>query len=89
MTLKLGDFTRIVPESLLFCFEVAARGTVAQGAKLKIETVPVRCRCAACGEGFGAGRYVVLCPNCGKSGVELTSGNELDVVEVELTESTG
>ncbi|MBI3596461.1 MAG: hydrogenase maturation nickel metallochaperone HypA [Nitrospirae bacterium] len=89
VTLKLGDFTRIVPESLAFCFEMATEGTAAQGAKLKIETVPVRCLCTACGAGFEAGRYVVLCPNCGNAGVELISGNELDVVEVELSESSG
>jgi hydrogenase nickel incorporation protein HypA/HybF len=87
VTLKLGEFTRIAPESLELWFEMAAEGTPAQGAKLKIETVPPRCRCAGCGAGFEAGRIIALCPSCGKSGVEWIGGNELDVVEVEFSES--
>ena len=38
--LNVGDLTGIVPESLVFCFELASRGTAAQGSKLKIENMP-------------------------------------------------
>lgn len=38
--LNVGNLTGIVPESLVFCFELASRGTAAQGSKLKIENIP-------------------------------------------------
>jgi len=38
--LNVGDLTGIAPESLVFCFELASRGTAAQGSKLKIENIP-------------------------------------------------
>ena len=53
--LIVGDLTGIVSESLIFCFELASRGTAAQGSRLKIEHV---------------------------------SGNELDIVGVELEEQS-
>ncbi|MBI3994859.1 MAG: hydrogenase maturation nickel metallochaperone HypA [Nitrospirae bacterium] len=87
VTLKLGEFNRIVPESLEFCFEMASQGTAVQGAKLMIKNVPIRCYCKKCGSGFEAGRYITICTNCGDAGVELISGNEMDVVEVELSEA--
>ena len=38
--LNVGDLMGIVPESLVFCFELASRGTAAEGSQLKIESLP-------------------------------------------------
>lgn len=87
VTLRVGDFARVAPESLEICFEMASEGTAVQGAKLMIKNVPIRCYCKKCDSGFEAGRYITICTNCGNAGVELISGNEMDVVEVELSET--
>ncbi|HTN42672.1 MAG TPA: hydrogenase maturation nickel metallochaperone HypA [Nitrospiria bacterium] len=87
VTLRLGEFSRIAPESLELWFEMAAEGTPAQGAKLRIETVPVRGRCVECGADFEGGRFMAHGPNCGRPGVELISGIEPYGIEVELFES--
>lgn len=84
--LRIGEMAGVVPESLRFCFEVASEGTVAQGAELLIEEVPIRCRCASCNLEFSAERFLFLCPTCGTTDVEVLSGNELDVVELDLLE---
>lgn len=76
----------VVPESLRFCFEAASDGTEAQGAELLIDEVPIRCRCTSCDLEFSAERFLFLCPTCGTSDVEVISGNELDVVELDLLE---
>jgi hydrogenase nickel incorporation protein HypA/HybF len=86
VTLRLGEFVRLLPDSLHFCFAMAGEGTAVQGATLEIKTVPIRCGCASCGTGFEPGRFVTVCPVCGKAAVELLSGNELDVVTFELTD---
>jgi hydrogenase nickel incorporation protein HypA/HybF len=86
VTLRLGDFTGIAPASLEYCFEMASEGTAVQGARLKIKNVPILCGCKKCGSDFESGRYITICTNCGNAGVELISGNEMDVVEVELSE---
>ena len=37
--LRLGKFAGVASESLLFCYEVAAKGTALEGSKLVIEPV--------------------------------------------------
>jgi hydrogenase nickel incorporation protein HypA/HybF len=84
--LKIGEMAGVVPESLRFCFEVASEGTAAQGAELLIDEVPIRCRCVSCNAEFSVERFLFLCPTCGTPDVEVISGNELDVVELDLQE---
>jgi hydrogenase nickel incorporation protein HypA/HybF len=84
--LKIGEMAGVVPESLRFCFEVASEGTTVQGAELLIDEVPIRCRCAGCKAEFTVERFLFLCPTCGTPDVEVISGNELDVVELDLLE---
>lgn len=84
--LRIGEMAGVVPESLRFCFEVASEGTTAQGAELLIDEVPIRCGCANCNAEFSVEHFLFLCPKCGTSDVEVISGNELDVVELDLLE---
>jgi hydrogenase nickel incorporation protein HypA/HybF len=84
--LRIGEMAGVVPESLRFCFEVASEGTRAQGAELLIDEVPIRCRCSRCGIEFTVERFLFLCPTCCTTDVEVISGNELDVVELDLLE---
>jgi hydrogenase nickel incorporation protein HypA/HybF len=84
--LRIGQMAGVVPESLRFCFEVASEGTPAQGAELQIEHVPIVSRCKDCRSDFEIEQYVFICPSCDGLNVELISGSELDVVELELEE---
>ncbi|MBI5062610.1 MAG: hydrogenase maturation nickel metallochaperone HypA, partial [Desulfatitalea sp.] len=52
VNLRVGKFSAIVPDSLRFCFNVAAANTVAAGAELAVEEVPVVARCNDCGHAW-------------------------------------
>lgn len=84
--LKIGDLAGVLPESLSFCFAAVIEGTLAEGAELQIENVPIVCRCNQCGFNFEVGHYVFLCPTCGNPYVEVICGQELDVAEIELND---
>jgi hydrogenase nickel incorporation protein HypA/HybF len=84
--LRIGELTSVVPESLRFCFQIASEGTITHGAELKIETVPVVGRCSHCRMSFNVQDHCFVCQGCGSTDVELVSGNELDVVELEISE---
>ena len=86
--LRIGEMAGVVPESLRFCLEVVSEGTVAHGAALEIEHVLIVGRCNDCRSDFEVERYVFICPNCESTNVELLSGNELDVVELEVEEKS-
>jgi len=46
--MRVGALSGAVPETLEFAFEIVAKGTMAEGALLEIEKVPVVCYCSAC-----------------------------------------
>lgn len=87
LKLKLGELVGIEQNSLAFGFEVASEGTPLHGARLEIEQVPVVYHCRRCGGDFKANCSFIPCPTCGGSDLELRSGDELNVVEVELVDS--
>ncbi|MBX3206588.1 MAG: hydrogenase maturation nickel metallochaperone HypA [Labilithrix sp.] len=44
----IGELSGIDADAVRFCFDICAKGTVVESAKLEIERVPGRGRCAAC-----------------------------------------
>lgn len=82
--IRLGEFTTVVPEALEFAFEVARQDTLAENARLEIESVPMFVRCMACGPVTDPVREVCLiCPQCGLP-LEVVSGEELQVEYIEV-----
>ncbi len=81
--LQVGALAAVVPDSLKFCFEMLSRDTIAAGAVLQIESVPVVARCSACRELFEVENHVFLCPQCDEPALELVSGRELSLTSIE------
>jgi hydrogenase nickel incorporation protein HypA/HybF len=86
--LRLGEFTTIVREALEFAFEIARQGTLAEHARLEIETVSVIVRCAVCDKATQpVSGICLICAVCGFP-MEILSGEELQIeyIEVETEE---
>lgn len=49
VTVEVGTLTCVLPESLEFCFPLAAEGSVVEGATLEMIHVSGRSRCRTCG----------------------------------------
>ena len=81
---KVGKLTAVVPESLHFCFEIAARETLLADASLQIEEVPILARCSDCRFEWTVEAPVFACPRCEGSSIELLSGRELDIDSIEV-----
>jgi hydrogenase nickel incorporation protein HypA/HybF len=82
--IRLGEFTTVVREALEFAFEVARRDTLAENARLEIESVAMVLRCVVCGPVTSPARSVcLLCPQCGLP-LEVVSGEELHVEYIEV-----
>jgi hydrogenase nickel incorporation protein HypA/HybF len=84
VTLEIGDLAGVVPESIEFCFDACTRGTLLEGATLAIERLPALGRCHGCGAEFSLQALFDPCPGCGGYGVELLSGEELRVKDLEV-----
>lgn len=84
--LRAGALAGVVADSLQFCFEAVVAGTPLAAAHLEIESPPLRLGCGVCGARSELETLRLCCPACGSTAVEVLSGSELDVTEVELEE---
>jgi hydrogenase nickel incorporation protein HypA/HybF len=84
INLKVGKLAAVVPQSLKFCFEVAARETSAEGAELHIEEIPVSAVCNTCQHQWSIEEPVFRCPKCDGGSIEMLTGRELDIESIEL-----
>lgn len=89
INLEVGKLSAIVPESLTFCFQIAAQGTPLEGAELNIEEIPVEAVCRKCGHRFTIENPAFSCPSCSDSDIQMISGRELDIKSIEIPDEGG
>jgi hydrogenase nickel incorporation protein HypA/HybF len=82
--LVVGDLRQVVPEVMIFCYEVAVEDTLLAGSRLELISRPIRRRCVACGIVFEGEDAFSPCPACGSPEAELAGGMELYVESVEV-----
>jgi hydrogenase nickel incorporation protein HypA/HybF len=83
--ISVGELSAVVPEFLETWYEVASRGSGAEGSRLDIEKARVVFGCLDCRAEFEAGRYVPVCPDCfGR--VAPLAGQDIQVIEIETLE---
>lgn len=85
--LKVGRLCDVEESWIQNYFSYLSRGTVAEGAKIEIERLPAVFRCLACGESYELAHGKPLatdCPHCGAKEVEMVSGREYLVSEMEV-----
>ena len=85
---RIGKAAGILPEALIFAFDAAKMDSIAKNAKLEIECVPIGGVCKDCNKTFLAAegaQYVYACPHCGSRSFDITSGREMDIVDLEAS----
>jgi len=85
ITIKVGAMRQVIPEAMLFAFEVASKDSFLEGAELELVETPIMARCRRCGFQWG-GEEGLVCPDCGSANVGLLSGMELEIDSVEVEE---
>jgi hydrogenase nickel incorporation protein HypA/HybF len=86
--MRVGRLAGVVPDSLEFCFSAIAADTELQGARLQIDQIPTTGHCKSCASDFPIEEYAFSCPICGSVEIELVSGTELEVSEIEISEES-
>lgn len=84
---RVGGLSGIIADSLEFCFSAIVAETPLGRARLEIERVAAACDCQDCSARFEPEHLIFLCPGCGSGRARLISGNDLQVVHVELDET--
>jgi len=82
--LKTGEMLHIVQESVQFYYDLLTKDTNAAGAQVEVEEVPVRIVCGCGYDGGVKDHHVLVCPTCASRKVEVMSGKEIELVNVEI-----
>jgi hydrogenase nickel incorporation protein HypA/HybF len=87
VTIRLGELAGVVAESLEFCFSAIVSDTPLSHAVLRIDRIPIRMRCSACEKTSTLEGPAFVCPQCAGQNIQLISGTELQVIEIELADA--
>jgi hydrogenase nickel incorporation protein HypA/HybF len=89
--LVIGQLSSIVDDSIQFYWDMIAKDTQAEGARLHFKRVPAEMQCRDCGERFTLGKDDFACPKCGGINVQVVAGEEflLESIEVETEADQG
>lgn len=84
VNLEIGRMSGVEPDSLHFCFAAITKGTLAEGARLCIDTTEIEGYCIQCEQTFTVEQYDFHCPYCKSGMVNLIKGRELRVVSIDM-----
>ena len=82
--LRVGGLSGVEPPLLMRAFEIARAGTIAAEAELEIETGPVVVKCQECGASSAVAVNRLVCQYCGDWRVNVTEGEELLLLSLEI-----
>ena len=93
--LEIGELTLIVPELLQRSFDMATRGSIAEGAKLIIQITPGKIKCRECEkisevtlneEAQLTGLQLFQCSHCLSKNTEIVEGKKANVKNIKIQE---
>lgn len=81
---EIGELAAVEPDAIRFCFDAVIRGTLAEGALLKVIEVAGEGLCFNCNQTVPLAARYDPCPACGGYPVQVTGGTEMRVKELEV-----
>jgi hydrogenase nickel incorporation protein HypA/HybF len=81
---QIGEFSGVEPNLFQSAFAEIASETTGWNPALVAELVPLAAQCRFCEKEFAVQDFRFSCPTCGNREVNITKGEELELVSVEL-----
>ena len=85
LNLVIGQLSSIVDDSVQFYWDIIAKDTIAEGARLHFKRIPTEMLCLDCGKHYAPDSETLACPNCQSAHVQVFAGNEfrLDSIDID------
>jgi hydrogenase nickel incorporation protein HypA/HybF len=84
ITIKLGQLSSLVDDSIRFYWDLIAADTIAEKAELRFERVPARALCLDCSAEFALSKDTFACPMCRSERFRIIAGDEMSVESIEV-----
>jgi len=82
--LTVGALHQIIPQNMVFAYEVLTKETPAVGSKLEIKTIPIMVRCKDCGNETMIEDNMYVCKKCQSGKLDIIAGKELFIEDLEV-----
>ena len=84
INLVVGKFSSVVDDSVQFYWDLIAKDTIAEGARLNFERIPAQLECLDCSTRYALDGREMACPNCQGTKVRIAAGKEFYVSSIEV-----
>jgi hydrogenase nickel incorporation protein HypA/HybF len=84
ITIRLGQLSSLVDDSIRFYWDLIAADTIAEKAELRFERIPARALCLDCAAEFALAKDSFTCPKCKSERFKITAGEEMTVESIEV-----
>jgi hydrogenase nickel incorporation protein HypA/HybF len=83
--LVIGQLSSVVDDSVQFYWDIIAKDTPAEGAKLHFQRIPTEIQCLDCNHQYKPVDNQMACPRCDSISIKIISGEEffLEAINVE------
>ena len=84
LNIVIGDLASMVDESIQFYWDIIAKGTIAEQAKLHFRRIPAELQCNTCSARYRPTEQELICPNCRSVGAKIITGEEFFLESIDV-----
>lgn len=82
--LVIGQWSSMIDDSVQFHWDILSENTIAQGATLHFERIPVELFCLDCTHTYTPTDKELVCPKCESSRIKVAKGDEFNIDSIEI-----
>lgn len=80
----IGEMIAVVPALLHHAYDSLVSNTPLEQSRLDLSIVHISAYCLSCDSTFGLKEFDFFCPSCHSSNIEVKTGNEFFIKEIEV-----
>jgi len=84
--LVVGQLSSIVDDSVQFYWDIIAKGTLAENARLDFRRIPAELLCLDCEHRYHPEQEDFACPKCGSPRLKILAGEEFFLESIDIEE---
>ena len=84
LNLVIGQLSSIIDDSIQFYWDIIAKDTIAEGARLNFQRIPTQMTCQECQTVFAPQDNDFACPNCNSNRIKITAGEEFFLESIQI-----
>jgi hydrogenase nickel incorporation protein HypA/HybF len=85
LNITIGALASIIDDSVQFYWDMISKDTIAEGAELHFNRIPIQMQCLNCASTYQPHDGISACPECNSNQVRVIAGQEfyLDSIDIE------